>query len=63
MTDSYQNDNYNAGKEKEIQRIILLHLNKKIPLTLFCEYLEEKTGGYFSLLTFKTLLFELMIHC
>ena len=58
MTDSYQNDNYNAGKEKEIQRIILLHLNKKIPLTLFCEYLEEKTGGYFSLLTFKTLLFE-----
>ena len=58
MTDSYQNDNYNAGKEKEIQRIILLHLNKKIPLTLFCEYLEEKTGGYFSLLTFKTLLYE-----
>ena len=58
MSDSYQNDNYNAGKEKEIQRIILLHLNKKIPLTLFCEYLEEKTGGYFSLLTFKTLLYE-----
>ena len=58
MIDSYQNDNYNAGKEKEIQRIILLHLNKKIPLTLFCEYLEEKTGGYFSLLTFKTLLYE-----
>ena len=58
MSDSYQNDNYNAGNEKEIQRIILLHLNKKIPLTLFCEYLEEKTGGYFSLLTFKTLLYE-----
>lgn len=45
--------NYDYEKEKEIQKLILIQLNKKIPLTFFAEYLEEKTGGYFTLSQLK----------
>ena len=45
--------NYDYEKEKEIQKLILIQLNKKLPLTFFAEYLEEKTGGYFTLSQFK----------
>ena len=45
--------NYDYEKEKEIQKLILIQLNKKLPLTFFAEYLEEKTGGYFTLSQLK----------